>query len=142
MDSRPLDEIELSEAEHLREVVMDHIRRRDFEAAAAEFARLVQVDPELALARGQQLELANWLAQRGRHRLAAVAYDAFLAAYPTAAEAAQVHLFLGMILGRYLGDDAAALEHLGAAAHFLSRPDERELALQELRAVQARSGPA
>jgi outer membrane protein assembly factor BamD (BamD/ComL family) len=69
--------------------------------------------------------------------MAVAAYEAFLASYPAAADAAQVHLLVGLITARYLGDPRRAIDHLQLALDGLSRPDQRDLAQRELAALRA-----
>lgn len=138
MDSRPIHPLTLTPAERLREEIVEAVAQRDFAEAAAGYLRLRALDEEQVLPRQAQLEVANYLAQTQRQQEAATAYEAFLQAYPTAADAPQVRLLLGLIYGRYLAALDKARQHLEAARAELSLSDQRRLAEEELRQVEAR----
>ena len=143
LHSRPIDTVALTPVEELREEIAAHLAVRDGPAAIAAYGRLLSLDPEQVLSASQQLEIANYLAQARRYAEAADAYEAFLAAYPTAAEGPEVRLFLGLICRRYLGNDQRAAHHLREALLSLQQETQRALAQQELQAIQERpaAGP-
>ncbi|NJR31834.1 MAG: hypothetical protein HC778_01820, partial [Chamaesiphon sp. CSU_1_12] len=68
-------------------------------------------------------------------------YEAFIRAYPNAADAPQVRLLLGLVCHRHLHDAPRAAGHLQAAFEQLTQPDQRRLAEAELEAI-ARSTDA
>ncbi|MFH1746879.1 MAG: rhomboid family intramembrane serine protease [Planctomycetota bacterium] len=141
--SRPLEPLTLTPAEKLREQTMTLVSQRDLESAANRYLELIQLDPQQVLSRQAQLDVANHLAQTQRHVQAALAYESFLSAYPAASDAQQVHLLLGLIYGRYLAEFQRARAHLITARDSLTQPDQRSLAVDELRQIEARiSGPA
>ncbi len=141
--SRPIEPLRLSPVEQLREEIVDRISEHDLTEAVQLYRQLLKLDAAHVLPRRQQLELANHLAQQRDYSEAAHAYEAFLAAYPSAADQAQVRLMLGLIYGRYLHAYQRAAGHLAAALEELSLDSQRELARQELAQVQAHiSGPA
>lgn len=133
MASRPLGQLELSPLERLREDVLDRLAEHDLVEAARLYLRLLESDPRQVLPRNQQLELANHLAQCGRQAEAARAYELFLGAYPGAPDRPQVHLLLGLIYLRYLGDPLRAEAHLRAALDGLTLESQRALAEAALR---------
>jgi membrane associated rhomboid family serine protease len=140
--SRPLEEVPLTPIEQLREQIATHVAERDLPAAAAGYLHLIEMDPHQVLARNQQLELANYLAQARRYRETAQAYEAFLAAYPGAPEAPQVRLFVGLIYSRYLEDYEPAIRHLRAALESVQSAPERVIAEEELHQAEIRLGQA
>lgn len=140
LHSRPLDSSSLSRVDALREQIVERIADRDLAEAARLFGELLALEPDQVLPRGAQLELANFLAQQQRHEAAAAAYEAFLATYPNAPDAAQVRLLLGLIYNRYLhAPQRAALQLRQALAGPIPEA-QRELALLELRRAEAAAG--
>jgi membrane associated rhomboid family serine protease len=137
MDSRPLEPLQLSPVERLREEILDRLAERDTEGAAELYLRLTELDDTQVLPLAHQLEIANHLAQTHRKREAARAYESFLAAYPTAPDAPQVRLLAGLIYRRYLRDFERAAAHLRAALDALTLEAQRSLALEELRLAES-----
>lgn len=133
LDARPLAEIRLTPVERLRAQILERLSERDEAEALALYLQMIQLDPEQVLPRQAQLEIANQLARVQHHRESVAAYEAFLAAYPTSPDAAQVRLLVGLIYHRYLGLADRAAEHLRRAAAELTQPAQRALALEELR---------
>jgi tetratricopeptide (TPR) repeat protein len=143
LGSRPLDETALTPIERLREDVAARLADRDPEAALQAYGKLLELDPKQVLSASQQIEIANHLAQTRRHEQAADAYEAFLGAYPTVADAPEVRLFLGLICSRYLQQPKRALAHLQRARTELRLEAQRALAEEELRRAEAQiSGPS
>lgn len=138
LDSRPLESIPLTPLEQLREQIGVQLAAGDVAGAAANYLRLVELDDKQVLARGPQLEIANYLAQARSYREAAHAYEAYLAAYPGSADAAEVLLFLGLIYNRYLAEPVQAIQHLRKALAGLRAAGQRMLAEEELREAEAR----
>jgi membrane associated rhomboid family serine protease len=137
LDSRPLEPLRLTPVEQLREEITGHLTSGEVPAATAAYLRLLELDPQQVLTRSQQLEIANHLAQERRYREAASAYEAFLAAYPGSADAAQVCLFLGLIYSRYLRQYQPAVQRLREALKTLQLDSQRTLAETELRRAEA-----
>lgn len=135
--SRPLEQVPLTPIERLREDVATALGNRDTNAAVAAYLRLLELDERQTLARPQQLEIANYLAQAERYREAAGAYEAFLSAYPGSSDAGPVLLFLGLLYSRYLGETETATERLQRALGVLQSAPQRALAEQELAALDA-----
>lgn len=138
--SRPLQDIELTPIEELRERIAQNLADRDIEGAAGAYRRLIELDPTQVLARPQQLEIANAMAQGRHYGGAAHAYEQFLEAYPGAADAPQVRLFLGLIYSRYLQQYDRAATQLRRALDGLQLDAQRTLAEEELREAMARLG--
>ena len=87
------------------------------------------------LNRAHQIAVANHLFSSGDHQTAALAYERFLAAYGTDAEAPGVRLMLGLIYARYLNDPVRAKALIGEAKGRLRGDGEERLAdelLEEL----------
>jgi tetratricopeptide (TPR) repeat protein len=138
LDSRPLTMVALTPIEELREAIAGHLAGRDAAAAATAYAQLLELDAKQVLARPQQLEIANYLAHARRYREAADAYEAFLAAYPGAADAGPVRLFLGLLYSRYLQEHERAIVQLRQALEALPHGAQRTLAEEELRQAETR----
>ncbi len=138
LDSRPLEPVPLTPVEEMREQVSLALAAGDVSGALSAYARLLTLDPHQVLARAQQLEIANHLAQARRYAEAAAVYEAFLSAYPGSVDAAQVRLFLGLIYGRYLAQYERAVVHLRAALEDLHSDAQRTLAEEELRRAEER----
>lgn len=120
----------------MRNAVLDRLSESDFEEAAQLYEQLLETAPDGAvLPRSAHLDLANYLAQNGRHKQAAAAYDTFLRAYPNAAEYGTVQLYLGLLWRRYLNDNQQARTHLELALRGLRDPQHRALAESELDAL-------
>jgi len=136
--SRPLEHVPLTPIEQLREEVARRLAARDPQAAVAAYEQLLQLDPAQVLSSAQQIEIANHLAQNRRYAEAARAYEAFLTTYPAAGDVPEVRLFVGLICGRYLGEDERAVRHLREALAGLHLDAQRALAEAELRQAEAR----
>lgn len=136
LEARPLEAPELTQAEQLRDDILNRIVERDMEEAAALYRRLVALSPDEVLPRPQQMDIANYLAQTQRHAEAVDAYEAFLSAYPASADAPQIRLLLGLICKRHLRDYVRAIEHLQVAVDSLGVESQRALAAEELAEAQ------
>ncbi|MFQ5807897.1 MAG: hypothetical protein ACE5I3_15740, partial [Phycisphaerae bacterium] len=142
LKSRPLEPLKLTPLEQLREDILDRISEHDLDEAARLYLQSLELDANHVLPRSQQLEIGNHLAQSQRYEAAVRAYEGFLAAYPTAADGAQVRLYAGLICQRYLGDPRRAAAHLRAALAGLTLESQRQLARREIEAAEADiSGP-
>jgi membrane associated rhomboid family serine protease len=128
LSSRPIEALTPSPTERVREDVLLRMSERDLPEAARLWRLLVDADPRQVLPRSQQLILANHLAETRRHTEAARAYEAFLAAYPSAPDVPQVRLMLGLLYTRYLDDPRRAASHLTIAADALTLEPQRALA--------------
>ncbi|MCK4340767.1 MAG: rhomboid family intramembrane serine protease [Phycisphaerae bacterium] len=138
LDSRPLEAVELTPVEQLREEIAARLADREPQAAVAAYLRLLELDNNQVLSSSQQIEVANHLAQSRRYREAAAAYEAFLGAYPGAGDAAEVRLFVGLICSRYLQQYERSVSHLREALEDLKLDAQRTLAEVELRQAEAR----
>lgn len=138
LESRPLETVELTPVEHLREEVAARLAAQQPQEAVAAYLRLLELDKSQVLSRSQQVEIANHLARSQRYQEAAAAYEAFLEAYPGVPDAAEVRLFLGLICSRYLEEYERAVGHLRPALAGLQPDARRKLAEEELRRAEAR----
>lgn len=141
VDSRPIQPLELTEADRIREQVVDALADNDPQRALDAYAALRNLDPDAVLPNRYQLEIANHLAQLQRHAEAAEAYERFLGAYPVAPDAAQVRLLLGLIYRRHLHAYADAIRHLERACEQLSIQSQHDLAQSELEAARQQHSP-
>ncbi len=137
LSSRPIEPLEPSAPQRLRNEVIDAIETRQYRHAAELYRRLRRLDPHHVLPRSHQLELANHLAQQQSYLEAVEAYEAFLTAYPSAADAPRVRLLVGLLCHRHLHQHGRAIEHLRHAVAALAVGSQRELAAQELAAAEA-----
>lgn len=138
LGSRPIETLELTPIERLREDILDRLSEHDYREAVRLYDELRAADPGHVLPRDQQLEVANQLAQGQRHGEAVEAYADFLRAYPGAAEASQVNLLVGLMCNRYLHDYARADQHLQQSLSGLTLESQRSLAEQELALARSR----
>ena len=122
--------------------VSQAISARDIAAAAARYLELVRISPEAVLSRQQQLDIANHLMSTEQHAPAAEAYQRFLKHYGDYEYVADIYLMLGLLYGRYLQQDALALDYLQRAIDSLRDPRKLELAKGDLEAVRERMNEA
>lgn len=110
-------------------------------SAATMYRRLIEAHPGQAsrLPRDQQLDLANTLYQREHHDLAARAYEDFLKAHPSDAEAPMVRVLLARLLANHLADHLQdtirAKELLRQALLELGDPQLKDVARADLEAL-------
>lgn len=135
---RPIEEPRAqSEADKLRERLMEFAYDQDWERAAELHRELLAIDAEHVLPQPQQRQLATWYYQSQRFDDAVQAYEQFLTAYPGAPDAGQIRLLCGMIYRSYLNRPAPAVKHLERAVDELVAPQQRTLAEQELSHARA-----
>lgn len=130
---------ESPQARSLREDVLSRMLEGDWAEAARLYQELSRLPSSMVLPRTRQLEIANYLAQQQQHSAAIEAYQRYLDAYPTAHDAPQVRLLLGLVFMRRQ-DYRSAAEHLERAVGGLSVASQRDLALQELALARAALG--
>jgi len=99
----------------LRGRISQALGARDRVTAAELYQELLQIDPGQVLSREQQLEVAYQLYSMGRMPQAAAAYERYVQQYPTAADADQVRLLLGILFARDLGQYETARRYLTEA---------------------------
>lgn len=122
----------------LRREISQCLLASDLQGAAARYAELLKTEPQALLPRQQQLDLANYLMSTEQHQLAAMAYELFLMHYKDYQYAADIHLMLGLLYGRYLKEDELADKNLQKAISKLTDTRKLELARSELSALRQR----
>lgn len=135
IDSQPLTDA--GPAVTLKGEILDRIADRDLPEAARLYLKLAELSERPLLSRQAQLDIANQLAAMRQHRPAAAAYELFLSAYPTTADADQVRLLLGLIYNRHLRQYEEAIKHLRRAMAGLGQESQRQLAESELNVAAA-----
>lgn len=129
------------DAAELRRGIESALADRRLGSAATMYRRLIEHHTGQAarLPRDQQLDLANTLYQREHHDLAARAYDDFLKAHPSDAEAPMVRVLLARLLANHLADHLQdtirAKELLRQALLELGDPQLKALAQSDLDAL-------
>jgi membrane associated rhomboid family serine protease len=127
----PLDPLTKRAAE-LRAEAADAAAAHDLPRAAEIYRQMRTIDPQQALPRQVQLDVANLLANQQRYSEAAEAYEAFLRVYPKYEQIEQVELILGLIYSRYLAQYPRARELLTHALARLHGDREVSMARAEL----------
>ena len=102
------------------------------ERALDAYEALLKIDREQVMHRQAQLDLANSAMNAGRYHTAARAYELFLSGFPKDEFGDQVHLILGLIYLRYLGEPDRARGNLRTAAEKLQDPARRQMAVDML----------
>jgi hypothetical protein len=115
---------------HRRARIMECLATHQYDEATAEYPHLIELDPAQVLGRQQQFDLANQLMARGKHQVAARAYELFLTAYRNDAEKNQVELMLALIYTRYVPRPGRAREILQTIMPRIS--DQEQLALAQV----------
>ncbi|HOQ86085.1 MAG TPA: rhomboid family intramembrane serine protease [Phycisphaerae bacterium] len=127
----------------LRQEIIRTIDEGNRSEAARLYEKLLDLDPRQVLGRNQQLDIANQLYSTERFPQAAAAYEKFLSTYPSAQEAPQIELLLGIIYARDLHQYEVAEEHLKRALERITDDRRREQARHWLEAAsQALDRPA
>jgi membrane associated rhomboid family serine protease len=98
----------------LRAAILEAVGRHDLATAAHLYLQLKQLDPQQALPKPAQLDIANQLAGESQYPQAAEAYETLLRVYPKAEQIDQIELMLGLLYSRYL-------EKYDRAKHYLQR---------------------
>jgi hypothetical protein len=122
----------------LRRQIASECLAHDLPAAAEKYLQLVQIADDAVLARQNQLDVANQLMAAEQYPAAADAYERLLRHYPNYENAADICLMLGLLYGRYLHQYDRAEQYLTTAMQGLQDTRKRDMALQELQALQNR----
>jgi len=125
----------------MRSRISQSAAAHDLPEAADLYGQLIALDSNQVMARGVQLDLANFLASQQRYPEAAAAYEQFLRFYPNYDQIEQVDLMLGVIYSRYLNKPLRAKECLLRAIARLHFSREIDLAKAELAHVEATMPP-
>lgn len=132
-ESRPKPDPRLDQIQDLRAAINESVAHGKLALAAADYQKLLQVDPQQVLSRQTQLDIASELYTTGHHAAAAAAYEGYLRQYARGRESVeQVQLILGLIYTRYLGRHDRARELLTAALERLQTEREIGIAREEL----------
>jgi tetratricopeptide (TPR) repeat protein len=107
----------------LRMKIAEALALNDRDAAAGLYEKLLELDPRQVLPKGSQLDVANQLYTLNRLPQAVAAYEKLLSTYPTAPEANEIRLLLGIIYARDLRQFEVAEGHLRQALDQIT--DER-----------------
>ena len=121
-----------AEVLQLRQEITQAHGRRDFAAAAEKYLHLVSLADDVVLPRQQQLDVANQLMGENRYAQAADAYERLLAHYPKYEHIEDIQLMLGIIYGRYLGQQDRAAAYLRSAIAGLHDSQKLTMARAEL----------
>ncbi len=119
----------------IRGEISQFISSGNLASAASEYLKLVQLDEDAILPRNQQLDVANQLMSVSQHSAAADAYERFLARYKKDENAADIHLMLGIIYGRYLKQTRLAKQNLTQAIEGLDDQSKVAMAKADLQAL-------
>ena len=117
---------------HQRSRIGRLLDEHELPAAAAEYRKLLELDPAAVLSEQRQLDVANQLFAEQHWSEAARAYELLLRHYGSGAKANEVRLILGTLYARYLKRSERARELLTAARETVRDPDQVTLADQLL----------
>jgi len=124
----------------LRREISAACTRHDLPAAAGMYLQLVQIADDAVLNRQNQLDVANQLMDSEQYPAAADGYERLLKHYPAYEHAADIHLMLGLLYGRYLHQYDRAEHYLDRAIEGLREDRKIEMARTELQQVHRRRG--
>ena len=117
---------------NVRGAILEAAARHDSATAAHLYLQLKQLDPQQALPKQAQLDVANQLAGEQHYAQAAEAYETLLRAYPKADRLEELELMLGLIYSRYLNQYEKGRQHLQRAILRLHDPSALSMAREEL----------
>ena len=121
---------------NLRGAILEAVARHDLPTAAHLYVELKQLDPQQALPKPAQLDIANQLAGEQRFPQAAEAYETLLKVYPKAEQIEQIELMLGLIYSRYLAQYDRARHYLRQAMQRLHDETALAMARDELARIE------
>lgn len=124
-----------------RGAILDAVARHDLPSAAHLYLQLKAIDPEQALPKPAQLDVANQLAGEQNYSQAAEAYETLLRVYPKAEQIEQIELMLGLVYARYLGQSDKARHYLERAMLRLHDPAALAMAREEIAHLGAPGTP-
>lgn len=111
-----------NEIDRLRSEISLAVDNFDLPKAARLYRELLALDPNQALSRSNQLDVANQLTSEGDFTRAVQAYERYLERYPKDSTARHVQFLLGVICARHLKDYPKAVQHLEACRCDLTDP--------------------
>ena len=120
---------------NLRAAILEAVGRHDLANAASLYLQLKQADPQQAMPKQTQLDIANQLAGEQQYTQAAEAYETLMRVYPKTEQIEQYELMLGVIYARYLNQYDRAAHFLQRAVVRLHDPSALGLANEELKRI-------
>ena len=126
---------------NLRGAILEAVSRHDLATATHLYPQLRQLDPQQALPKQAQVDVANHLAGEQRYPEAAEAYETLFRNYPKVEQIEQLELMLGIIYSRYLNQPDRARHYLERAILRLHGESELALAREELSRLGPVSAP-
>jgi membrane associated rhomboid family serine protease len=132
VEKTPAELEKLEKIKQFRNDITTRINERNLAAAADIYVQLLDFAPDQILPKQQLLDIANLLASQNKADKSAQAYEQFLKHYANYEYAEQVELMLGILYGRYLGDNKLAIKYLKSAAEKLSDPQQLKMCKDEL----------
>ncbi len=127
----------------LRAEIARLLRVHDTAGATARYLELRAMDATQVLPPQDQVDVASQLMATQQYAQAAEAYEGYLRVYPAAGvgQQEQIMLMLGVIYGRYLGNPGRAKEVLEKVLPGLHNPQDKEMALGELKLLAGTPPP-
>jgi len=120
-----------------RGAILEAVSGHDLPTAAHLYLQLKQVDPQQALPKPAQLDIANQLAGEQQYPQAAEAYETLLRVYPKAERIEEIELMLGLVYSRYLSEYDRAQQYLRRAMLRLHDENALQMAREELTRIDA-----
>ncbi len=130
----------IDEISELRTRISEQLERSDIGAALVSYDALVHLDPRQTLSEHNQLVVSRECYRIGRFSEAAAAFERFLDCYPTALEAGDVRLLLGIVYARDLKQYENAETHLERSMENLQDQSRRQQCGEWLDNVRAALG--
>ena len=119
----------------VRAAILEAVSRHDIATAAHLYLQLKAADPQQALPKQAQIDVANQLAGEQKYTEAAEAYETLMRVYPKTEQIEQMELMLGLIYARYLNQYDRASHFLQRAVLRLHDPNSLTLAREELERI-------
>ncbi|MCZ6699831.1 MAG: rhomboid family intramembrane serine protease [Planctomycetota bacterium] len=118
----------VDEVAQLRLEITELLGQNKYVEAAERYQSLIAKHADQCLPRNQLMDVANQLTAMQRYPQAASAYEKYLTHYPTAVDAQQTRLMLGIIYARYLQQFEPAQRHLEKSLDTLTNDQQRRQA--------------
>ena len=125
----------------IRAAILEAISRHDLPTAAHLYLQLKQLDPQQAMPKQAQLDIANQLGVEQQYAQAAEGYETLLRVYPKFEQIEQIELMLGLVYARYLNRYDLAKQYLQRAMLRLHEPGAQQMARDELARIEPLVGP-
>jgi len=121
---------------NFRGSILEAVARHDLPTAAHLYLQMKQLDPQQALPKAAQLDIANQLAAEQHYPQAAEAYETLLRVYPKAERIEEIELMLGLVYSRYLAQYDRAQHYLRRAMLRLHDENALRMAREELMRIE------